>query len=458
MSQTVDNTSVTVSDFDSTLQLSSTYAIVETEAPSTVTTAPTVDARSAAVRRPHRGIEIKKETYAYIEVVGSAGSTIANSSTPNSVSFTSNITITGVSQARAEKMQPVLTFGQDYLYFFGHQPIEMTFTGLLLNTANFRWEEEWWHNYDNYFRGTKLVGRSQKILIGLEEYLIYGYMSGCSTQKDANNPYIVNLTFTIHVSDIISTREGKIGSNNPNDQKETLAGDVDQFLLDASGNIIENKYTTYALGADSKAIREYNITKYNQPGTEVGALTKYKNSIKEGFSALSAATSPYIDFIYGRNIVIPAGVTEFSVGNATYAGFLVKSEQGVLTVIDSVVAASRIDSFTSSYNNNLDEYPMHMSTIAMPSPAEQVTNAEDVLSITAVDPAGVRKIQNINDTARKAAFAVFQIGVAQASSAARRNAFKEAAANPNNPTLYRYPNEVFSIGAAANPYFARGNT
>lgn len=100
-----------------------------------------------SVRRPFRGIEIKNDTYATIQVIGSDGYTrplvdaggslppssdnaVAGSKVRTKVSrnamnssyFYSNFIIQSVKDSRQEKAQFMETFGDTYIFFFGERP------------------------------------------------------------------------------------------------------------------------------------------------------------------------------------------------------------------------------------------------------------------------------------------------------------------------------------------------
>lgn len=421
-----------VSDQDVYFQLINEIAspqttIVSTQPSGSANTATTFSDIDRGVRRPHRGLEIKKETYAYIQVVG--GSTLKNSSVAGDPNFTSNLSIIGVSESRAEKAQSVLTFGKDYIYFFGEQPVEMQFTAILLNSKNFRWEEEWWYNYENYFRGTKLASRGEKILIRIEDSLIYGYMTTCSTQKDANDPFVVRLNFTVHVSSHIHASPGQIGSDKPLAYEGNIAGNVDMLPQSA---------TPILIGSESAAVAAYNIKKYNRDRhaqSAGGALAKFKSSVEKGLVELSATTQDYIDFLYGRNLVIPAG-NNFSSGTAQ---FIKKS-----TPLNTIPTAEEQNG-VASYTDNIDEYPFSIPVVLPMYPKGNKRPAVEVPDLPEESKSTFRSIME-----KGAGFAAFQLATTAAQNSYRKRAFSKA----GNASVYRYPNEIFSAGIAA-PYYTK---
>ena len=113
------------------------------------------------VRRPVRGIQIKENTYATLQVrtadgrnlpLFDAAGTVLDGNDAASfldrgfTTHNSNFLIQSIQESRAEKQQVVLTFGEPYIFFFGEQPRVLTISGVLLNTEDFNWRAEWWEN------------------------------------------------------------------------------------------------------------------------------------------------------------------------------------------------------------------------------------------------------------------------------------------------------------------------
>ena len=151
------------------------------------------------VRRPFEGMSPKKDTYASLTVPGSA---LANSSVGGSTrkDYTANFIIQNITEARQEKQQALTTFGDTFYYFFGQQPVQIQISAVLLNSADFEWELEWWDNYDKHLRGTKLVDRNRKVIMRYESVTVTGYIANCSVAKNAMQPLHSMLNFTLFVS------------------------------------------------------------------------------------------------------------------------------------------------------------------------------------------------------------------------------------------------------------------
>ena len=173
------------------------------------------------IRRPLQGMTPKKDTYATLTITNPYGSEstkspLVNSSTPSGKSsYTANFLIQSISESRQEKAQPVPTFGDTFYYFFGQQPVQIQVSAVLLNSENFEWELEWWHNYSSSLRGTRLVDYNRRVALKYESTKITGFITTCSVQKSANTPMESSLSFTMFVDrKMYSTALGKEPGNN----------------------------------------------------------------------------------------------------------------------------------------------------------------------------------------------------------------------------------------------------
>ena len=183
-----------------------------------------------------------------------------------------------------EKSQIIETFGQSYVYFFGERTMSIQFQGLLLNTQDFNWKEEFLANYDKYFRGTKLVSRGYRAFIRVGDDLIGGYLSGMSVSNSTNGPEEVPFSFDLIVTDraILET-----GSRNSTE-------------ADSSGT----------------ALRAWPLvrTPAQQATKELGTFEKVLRGVQNGLTAFSegvdATLSAFRAVFLGRTIRVP--ITDFN--------------------------------------------------------------------------------------------------------------------------------------------------
>jgi hypothetical protein len=269
-----------------------------------------------SVRRPHMGYQIKEDTYATMSVVsagGESGPRLANSSQAekNSGNFTSNFILQSVSEQRSEKFQPITTFGATYGFFFGEQPRMMSFQAVLLNSADFQWEAEWWDNYDKVTRGTRLTDRQSRVYLQYDEVIIEGYLVGAATQKSSSAPFEVPLSFTMWVTNIEYLTPGGVGSVVFPASPDAAAATPDGLAVDygkmatAGGAYVST--TDQVRAANVAALRTKDI----------GYLATLRKNLTSAEGHVDAQITAARNFLYGRNLVIPAGfVTDGPTGRA----------------------------------------------------------------------------------------------------------------------------------------------
>lgn len=164
-----------------------------------------VGAGNRIVRRPLRGLEIKEDTNAVLKVIQANGKELplVDAGAFNASGRTnqySNFILQSVQEARMEKHQIVETFGASYVFFFGEEPRFVDVSAIIINSHDFNWEAEWWENYENNFRGTKLVERGARLYLFYEDTILEGYMLQSQAVKSAQEPHMVNMNFRLFVT------------------------------------------------------------------------------------------------------------------------------------------------------------------------------------------------------------------------------------------------------------------
>lgn len=304
--------------------------------------------QQSAVRRPLRGVVLKKETWATMSVITNSKEKILlkNSSVDtaarSSTNYTSNFILTGVSEQRSEKFQTISTFGATYGFFFGEQPRIMNFSAVLLNTADFQWELEWWTNYDEVLRGTQLADKRARVFLYFDEQIVEGYLVSASTQKNAQAPSEIPLNFQMWVTNVTHTVIA--GDNVVPSMDETDAEFVDTASL-------------------SPALQLNNMIKA-EDGSKVGLLSRLRASITAMEVSVGKDLGELKDFLYGRNLVLPAGYAGSdrlagSPAGATFPGISTGSTSFLVKQVrTSGVFSSLAD---STFWSNEDEYPRRTS-------------------------------------------------------------------------------------------------
>jgi hypothetical protein len=251
------------------------------------------------VRRPLRGLQIKKDTYAVLKVLTATGEEVSLFDSSSSLAYggvglsqggISNFIIQQLQETRVEKQQIVETFGEDYIFFFGERPRFINVSGVLLNTADFNWKSEFWANYEKYLRGTKLVENNARLYLYFDDIVVEGYLVQASTTQQAVKPYHLPFNFQMFVSNyaILST----VGSI--------------YFQQDAQQAIPQG-----GVLPDSKEAQAELAAKAARQGSP-GGLTGFLATTSEYLSSASFAVQNTLNNIKerfsGRRIVLPEGL------------------------------------------------------------------------------------------------------------------------------------------------------
>jgi len=298
------------------------------------------------VRRPYRGIEIKEDTYAALSVRRSDGSAIpliSSSATPKGggseegddiigrVSDYADFILQSVEDQRQEKQQIIETFGDPYVFFFGERPRIMTFSGLLINTADFNWRSQFWANYEQYFRGTRLAQLNARAYISFDTRVVEGYPLTANAVDVADTPYSIPFGLTMLVTNVFDYSE--IGST-----RFPLPPDGEGGLEVLNQQLQKRRSQFTSSGA---RVRLRNLLA--SPGK--GILSTIRSGIRAVNDVLSVGGN-LIDqvqgLVGGRAVRLPIGVAGFlaSTGGAQIAGgsiggSAILSEEGLLPQFDA---------------------------------------------------------------------------------------------------------------------------
>ena len=240
------------------------------------------------VRRPVRGIQLKGETFAQISVPGgmydSSGTGKDGKLTGVTTSKTANFILQAVSVEMEEKFQPVQTFGLTYGFFFGERPHIYTFTAILVDTGDFPWLIDWLGNYEEKIRGTRLTMNGSPVTVSVEEHKVEGYIIRCGITKQAENPHLAQLTFSMWV-----TRHSS----------DIHAGDA--RVPYHPGGVVSQ---TPQVWDKTDAVRRANLARL-QATKNPGWLRKTLQTISSFKNKYDYAVQSAENFLYNRNITTP---------------------------------------------------------------------------------------------------------------------------------------------------------
>jgi len=283
---------------------------------------------NGGVRRPVRGFEIKEDTYGMIKVIRADGTMIpltdaAGPLSPSSGSETgagsgvpqqgatkprtgatynySNFIIQSVVESRQEKAQVLETFGDTFVFFFGERPRILQVSGILMNTLDFNWRTEFWYNYENTLRGTKLVEQNARIYLFYDDLVVEGYMLGANAQDLAENPYHIPFSFQLFV-----TNHQYLGNIGQEDYPITHAVNLKPLLT--ATEVMEAKNILKSLGIQTQ-----------KTDTLVGSLLDSFRSMSSGGLTVKA---PLIE---GVSLSLQSAATMFLDVAKTFFGMLIPS-------------------------------------------------------------------------------------------------------------------------------------
>jgi len=167
--------------------------------------------RFDGVRRPTRGLQVKPDTYALLEVKTRTGENLlmidsGGQRDIGDISYSprnSNFLIQSIDEQRAEKVQMVETFGPLYLFWFGERPSVLNVSGTLLNSADFNWKNEFLSNYDLYLRGTRCAQEKTIIHFSYDDVVRTGYIQSCSVNNSEQANELTSFNFQMIVASCI---------------------------------------------------------------------------------------------------------------------------------------------------------------------------------------------------------------------------------------------------------------
>jgi len=266
------------------------------------------------VRRPVRGIQIKDDTYATIQVrtadgrnipLVDAGGSRVDFDNPG-FAYTdkfSNFLLQSIQESRMEKMQVVETFGAPFVFFFGEHPRMIAGSGILLTTEDFNWRAEFLDNYENYLRGTKCVENKARVTLSWEDIVVEGFFVKVDVQDTADNNNYVRLEFQMFLTNYQNV--SRIGlSQFPSSSAEI---DLNPNDLDTTGEGIGN------LQSQTQLVRSLNTQ-------DLGSKNSMLQTIREGIQKtltldgnITSVLQLANQFVSGRNIRVPLGFAAGSV-------------------------------------------------------------------------------------------------------------------------------------------------
>jgi hypothetical protein len=137
-------------------------------------------------------------------------------------------------------------------------------SGILCNTVDFNWKNEFLRNYDEYLRGTKCVETRSRVYFGFDDVVLEGYVLNVNIPYQSDAPYLVAFTFSLLITNYI-------------DLSQTLTGYVkgqEDARSTNSKTSSDNEFVEYLTAIDSKeALVDFNTENGQWSALNSGSAT-----------------------------------------------------------------------------------------------------------------------------------------------------------------------------------------
>jgi hypothetical protein len=109
--------------------------------------------------------------------------------------------LTGVQESHSEKLEIVPLPGDSFAsYFYGANPRQFSFSGMLLNTEQDKWRDSFEQLYEGYLRGSVSSRNYNIVQISYNGRVVSGWLTNMSQQLDSGNDHYAMFNFTVLVS------------------------------------------------------------------------------------------------------------------------------------------------------------------------------------------------------------------------------------------------------------------
>ena len=395
---------------------------------------------SAPVRRPVRGLQLKDDTYATLQVRTADGKNIplvdagGQPFDPDNIALGytdlyTNFLLQSVQEQRAEKMQVIQTFGEPFVFFFGEHPRVIAGTGILLNTEDFNWRAEFWENYDKYLRGTKCVQNKTRVTLQWDDILVEGYFIKANAAESATKPNQVEFDFQIFLTNYQNLSPiGLMDFPKASNESINLSPDDLDTTGEGIGNQISSTQEVRALNTGGLAVKNSLLDEIRSKVTGFLTVDGQLTSFLEAASRISA----------GRNIRVPFGFTGGSVFDQetqiALASVDVQSRQVLLSQQVGNHTFTIQKTLAEKYLPTVNDIGISQFGLISDNKDEYISRQPQPPTGQPIDPAALDPFQQIdNDEVRDKLTAVFeQFGVSvdppdEAVLAANAAAFRFAA-------------------------------
>jgi hypothetical protein len=132
-------------------------------------------------------------------------------------SVTFNFLMQNISQTYTENMQMIQTFGKTYFFFFGHRPTTLSVQGILPNTQDFNWRNDFLANYLTHLRGTKAALKDREVTLAYDDLFLSGYIINLNITETAEWRDLANFAFDMIVTRVTIAPPYHLSGKTPHD-------------------------------------------------------------------------------------------------------------------------------------------------------------------------------------------------------------------------------------------------
>jgi hypothetical protein len=111
--------------------------------------------------------------------------------------------LTAVQESHDEKVEIVPLPGDSFAsYFYGANPRQFSFTGILLNTDQDQWRDSFEQIYEKHLRGSVSSRNFSIVQVSYNGRIVSGWLTNMSQQLDSSNDHYAQFNFSVLVSRI----------------------------------------------------------------------------------------------------------------------------------------------------------------------------------------------------------------------------------------------------------------
>lgn len=176
------------------------------------------------------------------------GSIVAGMANPQTNAGYDKFLLTGVSANFSEKIQITEVFGDNEIaYYFGHQPMMFSVSGILIDSPDNSWFTDWLKMYSEFLRGSQLAKNHELLKIVLPNMTLVGTMVGFSYSQNAERDVDIPFSFQFLAKVITPTPVTGQGMLFSNKLDQVNFSNVAAFTSQSSINNIKNQVQNASL-------------------------------------------------------------------------------------------------------------------------------------------------------------------------------------------------------------------